>query len=144
MSGSVNKWARLYLKDAPGQGHIVLATQRRKPQKKNGATWAVVNCDRRVATLNVNDRERVHARRPKNTNFADFPALPRPEKTQVVPAAGPVVWSTGILARSGRRGRIRSHHVGLHRRLRRGGGPVFGCCSWLPGRACRNVGSCRA
>eukprot|EP00972_Heterocapsa_arctica_P077320 11404645-Heterocapsa_arctica.AAC.1 len=60
---TVGKWTRLYVTTSRTHGRIVLAIARLHPRKKTDATWTVVDNQRRVTTININDRRRVHGRR---------------------------------------------------------------------------------
>ena len=80
MPASVNKWTRLYIKTGQASGKIVLAVQKLHPKRKGDTTWTAVDNERKVTTVNLNDKRRVSAKRAAGVEYDDFVPLSRPEK----------------------------------------------------------------
>jgi hypothetical protein len=57
----VGKWSRLYVTTSRDHRRVVIAIARGHSFRKPGATWTLVDNQRRASTMSMNDRRRVHA-----------------------------------------------------------------------------------
>jgi len=96
MPSAVAKWTRLYIQTGRGRGRIVLSIRRLRPRRRGDTTWTVVDNERKVVTVNLNDRRRVTHRRPADVAFEDFRALSRQEKTDAEETSREMVIAAGV------------------------------------------------